>query len=146
MGPEIRPFRKDDANKVVELANAYASFDGTTSEADLEITSYFPRGFWVAEAEGKIVGFVYGYFKDVPGDVLERWKATKVGHVTLMVVAPSHRKMGIGRALLAKLLGEFKAAGADLVLLDCPAEAVDAKRLYEKIGFEPRFCGMKKRL
>lgn len=146
MAPEIRLFRKDDTAKVLELANVYASFDGTTSEADLEITSYFPRGFWVAEAEGSIVGFVYGYFKDVPGEVLERWKATKVGHVTLMAVASSHRKKGIGKALLAKLLEEFKAAGANMVLLDCPAEAADAKKLYEKMGFEPRFYGMRKRL
>jgi len=33
-----------------------------------------------------------------------------------------------------------------MVLLDCHAEALDEKGLYEKMGFEPRFHGMKKRL
>lgn len=33
-----------------------------------------------------------------------------------------------------------------MVLLDCPAEAVDAKRLYEKMGFEPRFYVTRRRL
>ena len=100
----------------------------------------------MAEDEGRRVGFVIGCFRDVPSEVLARWKATRVGHVTLMAVAPSHGKKGVGNALLTRLLEEFKAAGADMVLLDCPAEAVEAKRLYEKMGFEPRFYGMRKRL
>jgi ribosomal protein S18 acetylase RimI-like enzyme len=63
-----------------------------------------------------------------------------------MAVAPSHRHRGTGRSLLSNLLSEFKKAGADLVFLDCPAEAVEARRMYEKIGFDARFYGMKKRL
>jgi hypothetical protein len=70
----IRKFWKDDEAAVLELANTYASFDGTTSEADLAITGHFPEGFWVAEEEGRIVGFAYGYFREIPGEVLERWQ------------------------------------------------------------------------
>ena len=141
---KIRRFRKDDTPEVLELANKHAAFDGTTSEEGL--ATNFPRGSWVAEDEGRPVGFAVGCFRDVPSEVLARWKATRVGHVTLMAVAPSHRRQGVGNALLARLLEEFKAAGADMVLLDCPVEAVDAKRLYERMGFEPRFYGMWKRL
>ena len=140
----IRQLRKDDAVEVLELANRYAAFDGITSEEGLETN--FPRGSWVAEDEGRQAGFAIGCFRDVPSEILDRWKATRVGHVTLMAVAPSHRRQGVGNALLARLLEEFKAAGADMVLLDCPVEAVDAKRLYERMGFEPRFYGMWKRL
>jgi ribosomal protein S18 acetylase RimI-like enzyme len=146
MTVKIRLYQKDDLNSVIELANKYAAFDGSTSEADLAITSHFPGWFWIAEDERKVVGFVYGYFKDVPDEILDRWRARKVGYVQLMAVAPSHRHRGIGRSLLSNLLSEFKKAGADLVLLDCPAEAVEARRLYEKIGFDARFYGMKKRL
>ena len=146
MTVRIRTFEKGDVKSVLELANTYASFDGKTSEADLAITEYFRNGFLVAEDRGRIVGFAYGYFRDVPQTVLENWKAKKVGYVQLMAVAPDHRRKGIGKSLLTKLLDEFKNAGADLVLLDCPAEAVEAKRLYEKIGFDARFYGMKKRI
>ena len=140
----IRQLRKDDAVEVLELANRYAAFDGITSEEGL--ATNFQRESWVAEGEGSPVGFAIGCFRDVPSEILDRWKATRVGHVTLMAVAPSHRRKGVGNALLARLLEEFKAAGADMVLLDCPAEAVDARRLYERMGFKPRFYGMRKRL
>jgi hypothetical protein len=33
-----------------------------------------------------------------------------------------------------------------MAVLECPAEAVGARKLYEKMGFEPRFYGMMKRL
>ena len=78
----------------------------------------------------QIVGFIYGYFRDVPQQVLERWNSKKVGYVQLMAMAPSHRRRGIGRSLIERVLEEFEKAGADMVLLDCPSEAEDARRLY----------------
>ena len=143
----IRPFKKEDTPSVLELANAFAAFDGTTSEADLAITGYFPDGFLVAEDdEGRVVGFVYGFFRDVPGQVLEKWKASKVGQVELMAVHPAYRGRGIGKSLLSKLLQRFKDAGADMVLLNCPATATEAKGLYEEMGFDVRSFQMKLRL
>ena len=133
----VRPFRDEDEADVLQLANSHAAFDGTTSEADLAIASHF----LVAEEDGKIVGFAYGYMKDVPEEVLERWHAHKVGHVQLMAVDPASRRRGTGSALLSGLLEEFKASGADMVTLDCPAEATDAKRLCERRGFSPRCHG-----
>jgi hypothetical protein len=41
-------------------------------EADLFITKYFPEGFWVAEFGDEVVGFAYGYFNQIPEDILER--------------------------------------------------------------------------
>jgi len=142
----LRVFKTEDMTAVLQLANAYAAFDVTTSESDLVITKFFQNGFWVAEEDDKVVGFAYGYFKDVPSGVLARWRASKVGEITLMVVDPSYRNKGIGTALLRKLLEEFKKAGADLITLHCPAEAIEAKKLYDKLGFEVRAYHMKKSL
>ena len=139
-------FRNEDLDRVLEIAVKYATFDAMTRESDLRRAARFPRGFWVAEEGGKVVGFVFGQLREVPEQVLERWKARKVGHVDLLAVIPERRKHGIGRALLERLLEEFTRARADMVLLDCPAEAVDAARLYSEMGFEVRFQGMKKRL
>jgi len=142
----LRVFKPEDTATVLQLANAYAAFDGTTSEADLVTTKYFPNGFWVAEEDNKVVGFAYGYFEDVPSEVLTRWGASKVGYVALMAVDSNYRNQGVGTALLRKLMDEFKKAGADLITLHCPGEAIEAKKLYDKLGFEVRAYHMKKRL
>ena len=144
----IRTFQKTDTDSVLELANTYAAYDGTTSEADLAITGNFPDGFLVAEDEdeGRVVGFVYGYLRDVPAEVLERWKARKVGQVELMAVHPDHRGKGIARKLLSRLMEEFREAEVDMVLLNCPASATEAKGLYEEIGFDVKSYQMKLRL
>jgi len=147
----LRIFRSEDTERVLQLANAYAAFDGTTSEADLVITKFFPNGFWVAEDDDTVVGFAYGYFEDVSDEVLAGWGASKAGYIASMVVDPKYRNKGIGRALLQKLLDEFKRAKADLVTLHCPREAAEAKKLYDTLGFESIPYGekayhMKKRL
>jgi ribosomal protein S18 acetylase RimI-like enzyme len=131
---------------VLQLANTYAAFDGTTSKADLVVSKAFPNGFWVAEDNGGVVGFAFGYFKDVPGEVLTRWGASKVGEIMLVAVDAKYRNMGIGTALLHRVLEELKKAGADRVILHCPAEAIEAKRLYDKLGFNTRAYHMTKRL
>jgi ribosomal protein S18 acetylase RimI-like enzyme len=142
----LRIFKDEYLRRVLQLANRYAAFDGTTSEADLVISKIFPKGFWVAEEDNEVVGFIFGYFKDVPPDVLTRWRTKKVGEISLLVVDPDYRRRGIGTALLRKVMKEFKRAGADLLILACPAEAIDAKGLYEKLGFKIRAYHMKHRL
>lgn len=46
--------------------------------------------------------------------------------------------------MLKRLLEEFRKAGADVV--HCPAEAIEAKKLYDKLGFEVGAYHMKRRL
>ncbi len=139
-------FREEDLDSVLEIAVKYATFDSATRESDVRKAAHFPRGFWVAEVHGKVVGFIWGHLKDMPAEVLERWNAAGVGYVDLMAVLPAYRRRGAGEALLLKLLEEFKRAHTDVVLLDCPAEARDAARLYAKLGFDVRFQGMSRRL
>jgi len=142
----LQIFKAEYMAGVLQLANKYAAFDGTISETDLVLSKFFPKGFWVAEEDNEVVGFVFGYFKDVPSDVLTRWGASKVGEISLLVVHPDHRRRGVGTALLRKVMQEFKRAGADQIILACPAEAMAAKRLYDKLGFEVRAYYMKKKL
>ena len=143
---QVRLFRKEDLDRVLEISVKYASFDSVTRESDLKRAARFPRGFWVAENDAKVIGFVYGGMKAVPEAVLERWGAKKVGYVELMAVVPEWRRRGVGKALLDRLLEEFRKQRVDMVLLDCPAEATQAAKLYTAAGFETRFRGMKKRL
>jgi len=142
----IRSFTPQDIKHIVSLANRYASFDSDVSEADFQPAWSFPRGLMVADDDRKVIGFVFAYLREVPGDILNRWGASKVAQIELLVVDSSYRGRGIGSALLEKLLEVFREEDVDLVLLHCPAEAIEAKHLYDKLGFEVRAYAMKKKL
>ena len=133
---KIRQFEQKDMDAVVQLANDYAFFDGPITGDDLKVTNAFPEGFIVAEKEGKVIGLAYGYFKDVPKEVLFNWKVSKVATIELLVVDPKYEKQGIGTSLLEKLVEILKQSGTDLIMLTCPVQAEQAKKLYEKRGFE----------
>ena len=143
---KIRQFEQKDTEVVIQLANDFASFDGPTTEEDLKITHAFPEGFLVAEEDGKVVGLAYGYFRDVPKEVLNNWGVSKVATIELLVVNPKYRKHGIGTSLVDSLIGIFKKAGVDMIGLTCPEGASPAKRLYEKVGFEISAYHMRKKL
>ena len=132
---KIRQFEQRDTDVVIRLANDFASFDGPTTEEALKITNAFPEGFIVAEEDGNVVGLAYGYFKDVPKEVLHNWGVSKVANIELLVVDPKCGKQGVGTLLVESLIGILKQSGAGLIVLTCPIQAKQAKLLYEKVGF-----------
>jgi ribosomal protein S18 acetylase RimI-like enzyme len=142
----IRQFHQNDTDAILQLANNFAFFDGPLLEEDLTITHAFQEGFIVADENERIIGFAYGYFKDVPKGVLDNWKVSKVATIELLVVDSIHENQGIGTMLLENLIEIFRQAGADLIGLTCPVQAKTAKHLYEKMGFEVSAYHMRKRL
>jgi ribosomal protein S18 acetylase RimI-like enzyme len=142
----MRQFGKADTESIINLANKYAYFDGPISEKDLEITYSFPEAFIIAEQDSNIIGFVYGYFRDVPIEVLKNWGVVKVATIELLVVDPRYRKHGVGTELLDRVVRVLRDAGAELIGLHCPEGAIEARRLYEKMGFEVSAYHMRKKL
>ena len=142
----IRPSTPNDIELVVHLANRYTSFDSDVSEADFQVSGAFPNGLLVAEDGHSIVGFIFGYIREIPTKVLDRWHASKVAQIELLAVDSSFRGQGVGGLLLNRLLDAFRDEGVDMVLLHCPADAESALHLYQKAGFEVRAYAMKKRL
>jgi ribosomal-protein-alanine N-acetyltransferase len=53
-----------------------------------------------------------------------------------LAVAPEARRLGIGRALLARVLAELGEAGARTVYLEVRESNLAARTLYEANGFE----------
>ncbi len=143
---DIRVFQPNDIKDVIRLANLFASFDSDVDEAFFQPAWSFPQGCLIAEVDGKVAGFIFAYLRDVPGDVMDRWNATKVAQIELLAVDASYRNRGIGNALLSQALDVLKKEGVDHILLHCPIEAVEAKHLYDKFGFEVRAYAMKKRI
>jgi ribosomal-protein-alanine N-acetyltransferase len=83
-----------------------------------------PRGFLVAELDGKVVGYVIGVI---------RWGFT--GHILAIAVDPPFRRRGVGSALLISMLDRLRASGAREVRLEVRKSNVGAQRFYSKIGF-----------
>ena len=148
MHPAIRRYEEKDRVAVLQLSQKYASWDSTPTEADIQgFHSSEPDFFLVAELNRKIVGFVYGReSKNVPDEVLRRWKATRVGSVEVLAVEEQYRRRGIATLLMDRLFVVFKGRGIDTVTLTTPADEIGAKELYDKLGFETRGYFLKKRL
>ena len=148
MQPTIRRYEQDDRVAVLQLSEKYASWDSTPTEADIQgFYSSEPNFFLVAELNKRIVGFVYGReSKNVPDEVLRRWKTTKVGSVDVLAVEERYRRRGIATLLLNRLFAAFRERGIDTVTLSVPADEIGAKELYDKLGFETRGYFLKKKL
>jgi ribosomal protein S18 acetylase RimI-like enzyme len=146
--PAIRRYEKNDGIAVLQLSQKYASWDSTPTEADIQgFHSSEPDFFLVAELNRRIVGFVYGReSKNVPDEVLRRWRATKAGSVEVLAVEEQYRRRGIATLLLNRLFVVFRKRGIDTVTLSVPADESGAKELYDKLGFETRGFFMKKTL
>ena len=148
MGIVIRSYEPKDSRQVLVLAEKYASWDTTPTEADIAgFWSSDPELFLVAEADGKVVGFLVGReSRDIPDEVLRRRGATKAGSIETLAVDTQYRRRGIATALLNRVFDLFRQMGVDYVSLAVPAEEAGARRLYEKLGFRERAYFLSKNL
>jgi len=82
----------------------------------------------LAEEDGRAVGFIFCVLGD---------RGRKTAHVTDFYVRPEERGKGIGKALLGSVLEPARGAGLDHVSLEVSLRNVEARRLYERLGFAP---------
>jgi GNAT superfamily N-acetyltransferase len=78
-----------------------------------------------------------GYMgKSLAGIACLKALAPRIGEVKRMYVRPNHRKAGLGRALLNRLVQETQQIGYQLVRLDRAQFMREAHQLYRSIGFK----------
>lgn len=151
---EIRPIRPEETEAVLPglsemLVEAVAEGAGVSFVPPLDpaVATEFWKGSLALAATGQRI--VFGAF-DGPGD-----GARPVGTVTLdlatppnqphradvakMMVATSHRRRGLARALMERLVAETRARGRTLLTLDT-VHGGGAEVLYRALGFRP--CGV----
>lgn len=63
------------------------------------------------------------------------WLVVDELHITLVAVAPQHRRQGLGQRLLAALLAEGGRLGAERATLEVAASNTAALALYGRLGF-----------
>src|SRR2546421_2461293 len=72
---------------------------------------------------------------DVCSSDLVAHSAADEGEILNLGVAPTHRRQGIGRALVERVLQELAGLGVRTVYLEVRASNTSARRLYESLGF-----------
>jgi ribosomal protein S18 acetylase RimI-like enzyme len=78
----------------------------------------------VAHEHGRLVGFgIMDYADDT-------------AHLALMGVAPTHRRCGVGRALVDWLLACAETAGIPCIRLEARDDNAGGLAFYERLGFE----------
>jgi L-amino acid N-acyltransferase YncA len=118
-------------NAVIETSTAVFSEHPVTAEDRLEwLRSRLRDGYpvIVARVDDTVVGFgSYGPFRTWPG---YRFTVEHSVHV-----AVSHRRRGVGRALLADLLRRARDAGMHVMVAGIDADNAPSMRLHEQLGF-----------
>jgi ribosomal protein S18 acetylase RimI-like enzyme len=91
------------------------------------------RAILVAEVEGFIVGQIFVHFTcpwPVPG------ADRPAGYLYAFRVRPTHRGRGIGRGLLFEAERTLTAAGSTHAVIAVSQDNLDARRLYERMGYD----------
>ena len=84
----------------------------------------------VAKIDNKVVGFLLVEFTKTP-----HYKNVNVCILDEIVVSEKHRSCGIGTALFKKAMSVCKKKKIEEVKLNVYNANIDAKRLYERLGF-----------
>ena len=114
---EIRPFRSTDIPQLLAVWNASIPYD-TISETRFAHMILLDPNFQseyvaIAEADGKVVGFVLGLVRRVPY-FLETME-TDSAWITAFGVHPDYQQQGIGRALFDYLFQKLSAINIQYV-------------------------------
>ncbi len=90
-------------------------------------------GIFVAKVGGRIVGFVAG-----DANWFSKREHKKVGAVHEIVVLPEYRGMGIGTALMDRVLSYFREKGLHTAELWVGDENYTALEFYRRLGFREK--------
>jgi ribosomal-protein-alanine N-acetyltransferase len=118
--------RADSADIPALVAIERACFsDPWTASGIRETIQYETARAFVAELEGKAVGYVMARISGEEGEILN------------LAVLPKSRRKGIARCLLDEALGSIVAAGVTEAYLEVRQSNAEAIALYQAHGFRP---------
>jgi len=98
---------------------------------------------WIAEAEGRPVGYVLTFFHERGENAFRRPR--RWCEIDQIAVDPVWRRRGVGRALMAAALAEAGSRGMQNIELFSWAFNTDAHAMFQRLGFEPRMLRFERR-
>ncbi|MEU8891303.1 mycothiol synthase [Streptomyces sp. NPDC048442] len=132
-GVTVRTFvpGQDDAAWLAVNAAAFAHHpeQGSLTQRDLDDRMgedwFDPKGFFLAEKEGRIVGFHW----------TKVHRTEQLGEVYVVGIAPGAQGGGLGKALTATGLRHLASEGLPTASLYVDADNIAAVTVYERLGF-----------
>jgi DNA-binding MarR family transcriptional regulator/N-acetylglutamate synthase-like GNAT family acetyltransferase len=132
---ELRDPRPGDYGWVIQrhgaLYEAEYKWDETFEALVAEIVAKYIRGrkpererAWIAERDGAIVGCVFLVAK-----------SAKVAQLRLLLVEPSMRGHGLGKALVGQCIRFARESGYRKIVLWTQSNLTAARRIYQRAGF-----------
>ncbi len=133
-GLVIRPARVEDIPRVIVI-NRLALPENYPEWFFREHLERWGKAFYVAEVEGKVVGYVMSRV-EYGASVFDHTRLVKKGHIVSIAVLEGYRRRRIGTALMEAALKALRDVyGCVEVYLEVRVSNTPAIRLYEKLGF-----------
>jgi ribosomal protein S18 acetylase RimI-like enzyme len=130
--------RKPTPGDVEQVQKIYTCIQKKSVQSDLE--TRLEDGF-VAEVDGKVVGFVIGY------NLSSGFGLAKSAWLAMVGVDPNYMGEKIGKQLAEKALSYYKEQGYESVHLSVRWDATDLLSFFKTIGFDrSEFINLEKRL
>jgi ribosomal protein S18 acetylase RimI-like enzyme len=136
-GVELRPFGRDDLADALALARELYGLDADAG------TEPFRPAFEALVNDADATPFLALADEQVAGFIVHRLRrrlnhATFEGWISDLFVRERFRGRGIGRALLAAAIAEWRLRGGHALELEVAYERTAARALYESAGFVDR--------
>ncbi len=112
----------------------------------LQQTTELEGLFLLAVAGEEIAGFVTTtIYRQTPEDLLGT-NPSNIGRLTNLYISPLHRQKGLGTTLVHKAEEYVLSRGCDVMKIEVFVPNDAAKKLYEKLGYQPRDIDQIKKL
>ncbi len=130
----IRNFKPQDLDAVIRI-NLMCLPENYTSSFYMSHYESFPKAFYVAEVNGRIIGYVMarverGLSNHKPISIVKK------GHIISIAVLPEYRRRGVGRSLMINSLKGLKDYNAEECYLEVRVSNTPAINLYRSLNFE----------
>ena len=120
----LRKAQIQDLSQLLAIENSWSRSPHWNREQFLRELKLAFSQLWVAEKEGRIVGYL-GF-----------WELESEIQITNLATDPRHARQGIALQLLQKLLGHAQKISASKISLEVREDNLSALLLYKKMGWQ----------
>lgn len=137
----IRPVKTEDLDMVTEVeAVCFPAAEAATRESFAQRIATFPESFFVAEHDGKIIGFINGCVTDERTIHDEMFEDSSLHNpkgqyqsIFGLDVIPKYQRQGIAAELMKHLIEDAREKGRKGLILTCKDRLI---HYYTKFGYQ----------